>query len=236
MEIIDRPQPLHLSVQNAIKAYIVEKGLKAGDSLLPETELARSLGVSRNSVREAVKALESLGILETRRGVGIFIRSFSFDPILDNLQFARMQDLQELSDLLEIRQILETGMMAKVVATMTDERQRELDAILLRMRERADKAEPFREEDREFHKTLLQATGNGVALKLLDMFWLLFSRTAQYTHLEDQYPQQTYQDHAVIVEAVRRRDVEEARTALFSHYAGISRRLELAKGEAQEKP
>ena len=229
METIERPIPLHLSVQNAIKNYISEKGLKAGDSLLPETELAKGLGVSRNSVREAVKALESLGILETRRGVGVFIRHFSFDPILDNLPFARMQDLKELSDLLEVRQILETGMLAKVIDTMTDARLEELNHILQRMQAKAERSEPFRDEDREFHKTLLQAAGNDVLLKLLDMFWLLFSKTSQYAHLEDQYPWQTYQDHVAIVAAVSRRSLDEARTALTSHYAGISQRLELAR-------
>jgi len=234
MEIIDRPLPLHLSVQNAIKSYIIEKGLTAGDSLLPETELAKSLGVGRNSVREAVKALESLGILETRRGIGIFVRSFSFDPILDNLQFAHMQDLKELSDLLEIRQLLETGMLAKVIANMTEACLAELTGILRRMQARAEKGEPFRDEDREFHKVLLDATGNDVLLKLLDMFWLLFSKTAQYTLLEDQYPQQTYQDHVAIVAAVGRRNLDEARVALTSHYAGISQRLELAKEAAQK--
>jgi DNA-binding FadR family transcriptional regulator len=234
METIDRPIPLHLSVQNAIKNYIIEKGLKAGETLLPETELATSLGVSRNSVREAVKALESMGILETRRGIGVFVRSFSFDPILEYLPFARTQDLKELTDLLEIRQILETGMMTKVVSTMTEARLTELNAILQRMRSKADRSEPFREEDREFHQTLLQATGNDMALKLLDMFWLLFSNTSQYAHLEDQYPQQTYKDHVAIVEAVAKRNADEARAALLTHYAGISRRLELAKRETGE--
>jgi len=117
---------------------------------------------------------------------------------------------------------------------MTDARLAELRAILRRMEVRAEKGEPFREEDREFHKTLLQATGNEVLLKLLDMFWLLFSKTSQYTHLEDQYPQQTYQDHVAIVTAISRRNLDEARAALTSHYAGISQRLELAKGETHE--
>ena len=236
MKAIDRPLPLHISVLNAIKEHISENNLQPGDPLLPENELAKNLGVSRNSVREAIKALESLGIVETRRGIGIFVNSFSFGPILDTLQFARMQDLKELSDLLEIRQILETGMLAKIVPTITEVKLNELNDILKRMRERAEKSEPFREEDREFHQALFQTAGNDVLLKLLDMFWLMFSKTSHYTHLEDQYPQQTYMDHVAIVEAVAKRNVDDASKALYSHYVGIHRRLEIAKDEIYENP
>lgn len=235
MQAIDRPIPIHHSVMNAIKAYIVENNLQPGDPLIPETELAKTLGVGRNSVREAIKALESLGILETRRGIGVFIQSFSFDPILDNLPFARMQDLKELSDLLEIRRVLEAAMIAKVIAIIDDTALNDLKEILARMREKAQNGSPFSQEDREFHKKLLQLADNRISLKLLDMFWLLFSRTSLYTQLSDEFPQQTYQDHVAILEALQQRNVDEAQAALESHYRGIDQRLQLAKGENDVK-
>ena len=70
---------LYRSVQDRIKRYIVEHDLEGGDALPPETQLTRDLGVSRSSVREAVKALESLGILVTRPGKGLYVRPFSLD-------------------------------------------------------------------------------------------------------------------------------------------------------------
>src|SRR5690606_27853305 len=75
---LNRPPLLHVTVQESLKQYIEDNRLKAGDPLPPETFLAQQLGVGRNSMREAIKALESLGIVETRRGVGVFVKEFSF--------------------------------------------------------------------------------------------------------------------------------------------------------------
>jgi DNA-binding FadR family transcriptional regulator len=231
LEKINRPKPLHLSVQDAIKEYITDNNLHAGDPLLPETELAKRLGVSRNSIREGVKALESMGILETRRGIGVFVRDFSFDPILDNLPYGLLQDLKVLSDLLEIRQVLETGMIAKIVPMVSDQDLEELHEVLSQMKSRANKGEPFREEDREFHRKLFQNANNDVLIKLLDLFWLTFSKTSAYADLEDRYPMQTYLDHAAIVDAIADGNVNETRSALTQHYTSIQERLGAVKTE-----
>src|SRR5262245_44382404 len=116
-----RKEHLYKSVQEEIKAYILEHGLKAGDPLPPETELSQQLYVSRNSVREAVKSLEALGILEARPGAGLFVRAFSFDPLLENLGYGLLFDLKQLSDLLEVRALLEIGMVPRVVKMATPE-------------------------------------------------------------------------------------------------------------------
>lgn len=234
MKAIERQTSLHALVVQSIKSYITENQLQAGDPLPSETEFARVLGVGRNSVREAIKALESLGIIETRHGIGIFVKSFSFEPIIDNLQFALMEDLKQLSDLLEIREILEAGILEKVVFTISVDDLEKLRSILSRMREKAYSGGPIHEEDREFHQAMLQSAGNEILLKLLDTFWLLFSRTSQYAQLEDEYPKQTYQDHVVIIDSLVTRDLQAARKALSSHYYGIRHRLELAKGKFQD--
>src|SRR5688572_817043 len=104
-----RKQLLYQTVQQEIKSYIAEHSLKAGDSLPPETELAQQLGISRTSVREAVKSMETLGILEARPGAGLFVRKFSFDPLLDNLPYGLMTGLKDLQDILEIRFHIEYG-------------------------------------------------------------------------------------------------------------------------------
>ncbi|TIT84305.1 MAG: FadR family transcriptional regulator, partial [Mesorhizobium sp.] len=87
LEPLNRPPLLHVTVQESLRNYIEANRLKAGDALPPETFLAQQLGVGRNSVREAIKALESIGILETRRGIGVFVKEFSFKPLLDNLAY-----------------------------------------------------------------------------------------------------------------------------------------------------
>src|SRR5215471_3539788 len=71
--------PLLHQIQEEIKGYVIRNNLRPGDPLPSEGDLARQLGIGRNSVREAVKSLEVLGILEARAGSGLFVKSFSFD-------------------------------------------------------------------------------------------------------------------------------------------------------------
>lgn len=230
-----RPALLHHSVQDAIRAFILDNKLRAGDPLPPETDLARQLGVSRNSVREAVKALESLGILETRRGSGLFVRAFSFDPLLANLSYGLLFDLRELAELLEIRRTLETGLIGATMRVMPSTAVDELGAVVSAMAELANRGENFADEDRRFHQILFEPLGNLTLLKLLDVFWLTYREASRHTDMRNPDLIPTYEDHASIFEAVAARDVEEARAALDRHYAGLAGRLARAQAQLQQE-
>jgi DNA-binding FadR family transcriptional regulator len=222
---LTRQRLLYQSVQDAVRAFILDNKLRAGDPLPPETDLARQLGVSRNSVREAVKAMESLGILETRRGSGLFVRAFSFDPLLENLSYGLLFDLQELAELLEIRRVLETGMIDAAMQAMPPAAVADLNAVVTAMGARAHRGESFPEEDRRFHQVLFEPLGNQMLLKLLDVFWLTFQEASRHVDLLNPYVVPTYQDHTAIAAAVADGNVEEARAALDRHYAGLTDRL-----------
>lgn len=88
-----RREALHQTVQDRIKRFIIERGYRPGDPLPAEAELARALGVSRPSLREAIKALQILGVVETRHGAGTFVGRFSFSPMVDGLIFRIRSDL-----------------------------------------------------------------------------------------------------------------------------------------------
>src|ERR671912_516559 len=107
---LTKPPSLHVTVQESLRGYIEDNQLKAGDALPPEGYLAQQLGVSRNSMREAIKALESVGILETRRGIGVFVKAFSFDPLLEHLAYGLRGSLREVGELVEIRRVLEVAL------------------------------------------------------------------------------------------------------------------------------
>ncbi len=223
---LERPPLIFQSVQDAIKAHIVDNGIKAGDTLPPETELARQLGVSRNSVREAVKALESTGVLESRRGSGVFVKAFSFEPLLNNLPYGLMGDVQDVSDLLELRQILELAKINSAIASILPEQLSGLEEVLEQMHLRAKDHKSFPKEDRMFHHLLFKSLGNHMLLKLLDVFWLAVSKASQHINLTDPNPLRTYQDHVSIFTAVKAGDALQARKALDQHYDGIRKRLE----------
>ena len=225
LQPLKRAPLLHIEVQTAIKDYIQRHQLKPNDALPSEGELARALEVGRNSVREAVKALESMGILETRRGSGIFVSAFSFEPLLNNLPYGLMGDLQDIAELLEIRRILELAKIASAIECLTDEQVRAFDEILNNMKKKAKRGESFPEEDRSFHRLLFQNLGNNMLLKLIDIFWLAIQKASLQHNLADPQPMQTYHDHVAIVEALKAHNIDQAVSALDGHYDGISARL-----------
>lgn len=229
-----KPPSLHHSVQLALKEYITASDLRPGDPLPAEGELARRLGVSRTSVREAVKALETVGVLETRRGSGVFVGTFSFDPLLEALPYGLMVDTHDLTDLLDVRGALEDAMVPRAIAAQTPEQLEQLGSVLRAMRELAEAGDPIDRPDRAFHRTLFEPIGNRVLLRLIDIFWESFHRAAVHVDLGNDQPLATWQDHARIVEAFERRDVDEMRRSLDEHYHGI--RTLLKGGDAPSTP
>jgi len=225
-----RPTLRYRSVQDFVKNYILENNLQAGDPLPPEMELARGLGISRNSVREAVKALESLGVLETRHGSGLFVRDFSFDPLLDNLPYGLLFDLEQLADLQEVRRLLEVGIIEDALNTISERQLAELQVVMDEMQARARRGQSVFEQDREFHRVLFQHLNNRVLSKLLDVFWETFHKAAILTDVEqDANPMHNYRNHAAILEAILARDVARARGALHQHYTDFESRLRRAQ-------
>jgi len=220
-------------VQDSIRQYILDNKLRAGEPLPPEMNLCKQLGVSRTSVREAVKALESVGVLETRRGAGVFVRAFSFDPLIENMSYGLLFELRELADLLEVRRVLEVGMIGTAMQAMSDDQRSQLQQIVARMRAHAERGESFMEEDRKFHRCLFANLNNKTLLRLLDTFWLTFRKAAEHTDLGNVDPIQTYRDHAAILDAVLSGDIERVRETLEQHYAGIVERLTRARQEQQ---
>ena len=185
IESVARPRTLTESVKVSIRRYITQNRLQPGDPLPPETELAAQLGVSRNSVREAVKALESLGILEVRRGTGLFVSAFSLEPLLDNLPYALMADLQDLVEIFEVRHVLESSMIEKALALVDEQQLRQLREVVDRMGAKARRGETFAEEDQRFHRLFFEKVENKTMLKLLDIFWLVFRHADDRADLRD---------------------------------------------------
>lgn len=224
---LKRPQLLYQAVQDEVKSYILEHALMPGDALPPETELAEQLGVSRNSVREAVKSLETLGIVEARTGAGLFVRNFSFDPLLENLAYGLMFDLKDLADILEIRFHIEHSMIDQAVAAVTEEQLQQLYAILERMRTPIIRGEDYTEEDRLFHRTLWTNVKNRSVGKVVDVFWMVFSQARRRVAVpSNPDPIAVYQWHVDIVDALAKQDVAAARVAMVQHYGNIQKLLD----------
>ena len=228
---VQRPPSLHRTVQDAIKDFILSSTLQPGDALPSENELSRQLGVSRNSVREAIKSLESIGVLETRRGSGLFLRQFSFEPLFEGLEYGLVLDLQDLAELLELRRVLETGFIGQAIARCDRRQLDTLHSLVEQMRVCAEQGQAFPEEDRAFHRCLFERLENRTLLRLIDTFWLGFTKAVRNTPgLTNRTPLSTYQDHLAIVLAIAARNEVAAQKALEKHYADIQTNLDRMLG------
>lgn len=231
MQPIKRPASLHHTVQQSIKSYIVENGLKAGDSLPSENELSKQLDVSRNLVREAVRGLEALGIVDIRRGSGLYVSNFSLEKLMVNIDYGIQFGIHELNELFTVRRALETGMIEDAINAKTKEIEDELTTILGQMRSKAQNGQPFPDEDRRFHQCLFETLGNQALLRILDAFWLTLNKADSVIDLEDRDPMWTYELHLPIVEAFIASDVKATRIALHQHHANLEQRLITIKGD-----
>jgi DNA-binding FadR family transcriptional regulator len=225
--------PLLYQIQEEVKNYIIRNQLSPGDALPSEGDLARQLNIGRNSVREAVKSLEALGVLEARPGSGLFVKAFTFDAIIDNLPYGLLFDVKSVTDFLEVRAHLEYGMVDRVVQEATEDQLDALRVVVDRMHRTAEAGQYDASGDREFHATLYKNLGNPVLLRVLDVFWLVVRRASERSHVIDPAdPLETVRSHQRILEALERRSPEEMRAAFDYHYSRWKLRLRAADERA----
>lgn len=212
-----------------ILTLIHERGLRVGDSMPTELELIEELSASRNSVREAVRALRALGIVDIRHGHGTFVGAAPLHALSPALTFRALadrssEDLRGLRDLVDIRELVEVGVVDRLIGTITDETLDHLATLCDEM-ERTN-LDP--DVDREFHRALYAALDNPLVGQLVDVFWDSYhAAQAALTLPEAADRAHTVAQHRAIVEALRSGDSRLLRTAMLEHFADIKNRLDL---------
>ncbi|MEU8795779.1 FadR/GntR family transcriptional regulator [Streptomyces sp. NPDC048643] len=209
-----------------IKAMIVSGALRPGDRLPKESELAADLGLSRNSLREAVRALSLIRILDVRQGDGTYVTSLDPQLLLEALSF--VVDFHRDDTVLEflaVRRILEPAATAMAATLITDE---ELDALT----DELDKLgpEPSVEElvagDLDFHRGIVRTSGNSVLCSLLDGLSGPTTRARVWRGLtQEDAVSRTLHEHRAILAALRDRDAEAARSWATVHIASVEQWL-----------
>ena len=225
-----RRPALNAAVRGYIKQYILDRGLKPGDALSTEGELANDLGIGRTSVREAVKSLQSLGIVEVRHGGGLYVREYNFDPVLEVLGYGVRFDSRTLAELLEIRMWLESAVIADAIRSMTPADIAHLQAIIApweaRVEAGAAGTDAIKEWDQAFHRALYTPLGNETLVKLIDVFWMAFGEFVGEYRNE---PEPDLQEHVRILRAVAGREIEAARRAVRENIARNQERFRLIR-------
>lgn len=223
-----KSQKLYIRVYDEIKEYIFRNNLQPGDKLPTEMELCEALGVSRNVLRESIKALEITGLVRSKPGVGIIIRNCNMDFFMSTLvsQFSAYRDphLQEYIE--ELRRILEIGFMDHAFDSITEEDKKELASLVDIMQKKGktqakSKTAPsfgiaFAKADASFHRTLFCHVQNRLMTSIIDFFWAYdetYKMKSTHDHLNI-----TIDKHKRIYEALRDHDRNAFHDAMYYHF------------------
>ncbi|WP_285725519.1 FadR/GntR family transcriptional regulator [Psychromicrobium xiongbiense] len=208
---------------NKIKGMIVAGELAAGDRLPPEKELSEKLGLSRSSLREAVKALEIVRVLDVRRGDGTYVTSL--EPQMLNEAISFVVDLHQDSTVLEIfavRRMLEPAAAAMAASKLSPDGVAALRANISSVNAADTTIEELVENDLQFHRLINQASGNQYLLSLLDGMSSSTIRARIWRGLtQEGAVERTLNEHAAIADALSRGDGELARALVTAHVSGV---------------
>jgi GntR family transcriptional repressor for pyruvate dehydrogenase complex len=212
-----------------IKEMIVSGQLGPGDRLPPEKELSEELGLSRNSLREAVKALEVIRVLDVRRGDGTYVTSLTPSLLLDAMSFVVdiHQDASVL-ELFEVRRILEPAAAALAATRATPEDIAHLRGLLARVDETTT-VDDLVAEDIGFHRSVSALSGNAYLTRLLDTLSGSTLRARVWRGLtEEGSVARTLTEHHAIVDALEEGDPALVEAQVLIHVSGVARWLRRA--------
>ena len=158
------------SVINCLTDAIRAEDLKPGDKIPPEPELAETLGVARSSVREAVKILTYLGVLESKRSEGTFVCSGYKESMIDPMVYGIILNKDSFENLMELREMTEAGMMRLAIEHHDESELEDLEAILEEMRNalnlKENRVDTFFQADNRFHDKIAEMGKNPMAFKI----------------------------------------------------------------------
>lgn len=203
-------------VAERLTAYIARQGLKPGDRLPTEHELAARFGVSRLSLREATKALEFLGIIEAKPGRGLTVGQTDLQRMTGYLEFHPGLQDAEPTELIGTRVVIETGVLPYVLPRMG--RDPEIYASLSELNGRIRRARKLSERvelDIAFHRRLVESSGLSPLLTFSDLLSAFFRRFRESVRQADW--KAGVASHQRVLDALRAGQLDEAREELRRH-------------------
>jgi len=226
--------PLHLDEHNvfhgqrsdrvleALRHYVATQRLRPGDRLPGELELSQALGISRNAVREGLKALQVAGLVTRRPRRGTILRSVDFSEAFDSLVLPVMPSAQELEELIEARHCLEMVLLPLIAANARKSDYRRMEAAIAQQLQELAEGKDGLDGDMAFHRALLQAAGNRYLAQMAEVVrkhLAICRKMIQSGLTQKPQPTRTFyvQEHREIMEALKRGDVATAQRILDVH-------------------
>ena len=224
--------PIYLEAQARLRDFITEAGLGPGDRLPPESALAERLGVSRLSLREATRSLQTLGVIEARHGNGLFVSAFSFRPLIEQLPYGLASTGTALEEILTAREAMEVGLMPAVARRNPQVELAECARLAEEMTALEARAHSIAEVDKQFHLLLYRALGNPLVDNLIEVFWELFTRLGDAIPVPPEGGRGAV--HLRIIRALQGGDAEASIAAMQQHFDDIRVRATLLRRPASD--
>jgi len=225
---LDKIKRISLSdaVTDRIISQIQEGRYRAGDRLPTERELAEQLGVGRTSVREGLRFLEKLGVLEIRQGMGTVVRSLSLGEVFEHL--VPVQTIIELPDrdvrdIMHVRRVLEAESAQLAAQHATDRQLGRLEELLHGMAASLEKPRDYLEMDLEFHVVVAEAASNPVLAQLVNLIRDIYTRYFEIVLRDPEMNKTSLGFHRRLYAALRDHDADAARQHILAHLSQAER-------------
>lgn len=225
-----RRDRLYQGIVTQIEALLERGELKPGDQLPAERQLAEQFEVSRASVREALRSLELLGMVETRAGGGTFVRRAHADDLARPLSSLITRG-HTVADVIDVRGLVEPAVAERAARNITDAEAAELREILSEQEKKVSAGQPYVEEDTRFHELIGQAARNELLTTMLGVIWDVLRASREEWLQTERRAHSSLDAHRRILAALEQHDPEAAREAAADHIRAVGEGiLRLIKG------
>ena len=212
-------------ITERILQMIKDRELRPGDKLPPERELSAMMNVGRPALREALRALALMNIIEIRQGTGAYVTELNTALLVQHLDFVFSLNDDAIMDLFDARKIVEAGIAELAAQHITDEDIARLEACLQKSVDSAYDSELFLYADLELHTLIATIARNPILLRFVESIHQLGLASRRRTGRLSGVMEQSISDHHRIVEALKARDSQEAREAMLAHLGNVEEKL-----------
>jgi GntR family transcriptional regulator, transcriptional repressor for pyruvate dehydrogenase complex len=217
-------------IANRLLTKIKERELRPGDKLPAERDLARMMDVSRPVVREALRALALMKVVDIRPGDGTYITSLEPKQLISHLDVVLSTDGVALVQLFEARRVIEAGNVRFAASRATDDELAGIDRLLTDMAGAVDDPDRFRDLDIDFHLAICAAAHNFLLFQFMTVVSTLGRVSRERTGVRRPVREAALRDHRRLVAGLRARDADESERAMLDHLAHVEDELRAAIG------
>lgn len=221
-----KPKKIYEEVTETIYEMIRTGKLKPGQKLESVQQLAENFHVGRSAIREALTSLRAMGLVEMRQGEGTYVKDFPAEQVNFPLSTAILMNKEDISNLLEVRKIIEVGTVSVAARKRTESQLKEMEEALTDMKKAHGNEELGEEADLKFHLAIAKGSQNLLLTNLLNQVSEMMAVTMKETRRVWLYSKETtleqlYVEHELIFQAIKDQKADEAGKFMLIHLENV---------------